>query len=202
MHDGRRILRRDLETFFLGTAMTISRTGRPPGCKQPAPAPKTLRPRSSGRGGPSSSQNVAPPQQFSVRGGLSLSAARPAKGCRRGSFQAGRPLFRAWARTSSSFTPGASDRDRPPAAAVPATISPTSSIFPASGSGVGLGVQQRLAALGMRSWPDPAGNDAESVVRAPASPDRGQNACLDDFSAQTALDHDLPAWPEIHGHTG
>jgi hypothetical protein len=39
-------LRRDLETFFLGTAMTISTTGRPTGL-----APKKLRPRSIGAAG-------------------------------------------------------------------------------------------------------------------------------------------------------
>src|SRR5260221_1998664 len=76
------MLRRDFETFFLGTAMTISRNGAAPHRRETGLAPQKSYGRAlSARRADFSSPNVTAPQQFSGRGGgCSSTAANPTKG--------------------------------------------------------------------------------------------------------------------------
>ena len=99
----RRMLRRDGEVFFFGTAMTISTTGR-----RATACPQNSYGRAyQARRADFSSQNVPPPQQFSGRG-AACPSRRPVRQTDAGAAragQAGRPV-RGLGSTSSSFTPG------------------------------------------------------------------------------------------------
>src|SRR5260370_15956221 len=57
----RRTLRHDFDAFFLGTAMTISRTGRP-GYQEAGPAPKKATAALYRRGGPTSLAKTLQPR--------------------------------------------------------------------------------------------------------------------------------------------
>src|SRR5215813_11620955 len=107
------MLRRDFEIFFLGTAMTISRTGAPLPCAKRGGPQKSYGRALAARRADFSSQNVTAPQQFSGRGGVCPSGS-PNRQKDAGAAHfgpAGRPAG-AWAAHLPASPPAGGDRGR------------------------------------------------------------------------------------------
>src|SRR5437763_9658133 len=199
------MLRRDFETFFLGTAMTISRTGAPLACAKLGCAPKKATAALCRRGGPTSLAKTLQPRnnlaaaarfvpqgrQTGKRGPALLSSARPAAlaGLGQHVFQLySRPPRIGLGRQGQLFSDDLADIEQ----------------IGLQGLGsVDLGVQQRLAALRVAFLGEILfEDDAKGLIEVLDHWIEGQNAGLDDPAPQPALDHDLTARPAIHGHTG